>query len=162
MAGLNKCMIIGNLGRDVELKYSQSGTAVGRLAVATSDSWTDAQGQKQEKTEWHNVTVFQKLAENCEKYLKKGSKVYVEGKLQTDSYEKEGQTHYSTKIIANVVQFLDSKEAGTGTGNGQQQAGGYSPQPNAQPQSQGYNHNQQQRQPQQQPQADYTGDDIPF
>lgn len=154
MAGLNKCMIIGNLGRDVELKYSQNGTAVGRMAVATSDSWTDAQGQKQEKTEWHNVTVFQKLAENCEKYLKKGSKVYVEGKLQTDSYEKEGQTHYSTKIIANVVQFLDSKEAGTGTGNVQ---GGYSPQPQ-----------QQQKQipapPQQQRQipADYTGDDIPF
>ena len=153
MAGLNKCMIIGNLGRDVELKYSQNGTAVGRLAVATSDSWTDAQGQKQEKTEWHNVTVFQKLAENCEKYLKKGSKVYVEGKLQTDSYEKEGQTHYSTKIIANVVQFLDSKEAGTGTGNGQ---GGYSPQPQ-----------QQQKQIPAQPQqrqipADYTGDDIPF
>ena len=150
---LNRVMIIGNLGRDVELKYSQSGVAVGRLAVATSDSWTDAQGQKQEKTEWHNVTVFQKLAENCEKYLKKGSKVYVEGKLQTDSYEKEGQTHYSTKIIANVVQFLDSKEAGTGTGNGQ---GGYSPQPQ-----------QQQKQIPAQPQqrqisADYTGDDIPF
>ena len=151
MAGLNKCMIIGNLGRDVELKYSQNGTAVGRLAVATSDSWTDAQGQKQEKTEWHNVTVFQKLAENCEKYLKKGSKVYVEGKLQTDSYEKEGQTHYSTKIIANVVQFLDSKEAGTGTGNGQ---GGYSPQPQ-----------QQQKQipaQSQQQHEEYTGDDIPF
>ena len=159
MAGLNKVLIIGNLGRDVELKYSQNGTAVGRMAVATSDSWTDAQGQKQEKTEWHNVTVFQKLAENCEKYLKKGSKVFVEGKLQTDSYEKEGQTHYSTKIIANVVQFLDSKESGTGTGNGQS---GYSPQAKAQPQNQGYNPNQQQAQPQQQSQADYTGDDLPF
>ena len=157
MAGLNKCMIIGNLGRDVELKYSQNGTAVGRLAVATSDSWTDAQGQKQEKTEWHNVTVFQKLAENCEKYLKKGSKVYVEGKLQTDSYEKEGQTHYSTKIIANVVQFLDSKEAGTGTGNGQ---GGYSPQPQQQ-QKQIPAQSQQRQQPQQQ-HEEYTGDDIPF
>ena len=154
MAGLNKVMIIGNLGRDVELKYSQNGTAVGRMAVATSDSWTDAQGQKQEKTEWHNVTVFQKLAENCEKYLKKGSKVFVEGKLQTDSYEKEGQTHYSTKIIANVVQFLDSKEAGTGTGNGQ---GGYSPQPQKQIPAQ----SQQRQQPQQQ-HEEYTGDDIPF
>ena len=159
MAGLHKVLIIGNLGRDVELKYSQNGTAVGRMAVATSDIWTDAQGQKQEKTEWHNVTVFQKLAENCEKYLKKGSKVFVEGKLQTDSYEKEGQTHYSTKIIANVVQFLDSKESGTGTGNGQS---GYSPQAKAQPQNQGYNPNQQQAQPQQQSQADYTGDDLPF
>ena len=157
MAGLNKCMIIGNLGRDVELKYSQTGLAVGRLAVATSDSWTDAQGQKQEKTEWHNVTVFSKLAENCEKYLKKGSKVYVEGKLQTDSYEKEGQTHYSTKIIANVVQFLDSKEAGTGTGNGQ---GGYSPQPQQQ-QKQIPAQSQQRQQPQQQ-HEEYTGDDIPF
>lgn len=157
MAGLNKCMIIGNLGRDVELKYSQNGTAVGRMAVATSDSWTDAQGQKQEKTEWHNVTVFQKLAENCEKYLKKGSKVFVEGKLQTDSYEKEGQTHYSTKIIANVVQFLDSKESGTGTGNGQ---GGYSPQPQQQ-QKQIPAQPQQRQQPQQQ-HEEYTGDDIPF
>lgn len=154
MAGLNKVLLIGNLGRDVELKYSQNGTAVGRMAVATSDSWTDAQGQKQEKTEWHNVTVFQKLAENCEKYLKKGSKVYVEGKLQTDSYEKEGQTHYSTKIIANVVQFLDSKESGTGTGNGQ---GGYSPQPQKQISAQP----QQRQQPQQQ-HEEYTGDDIPF
>ena len=154
---LNRVMIIGNLGRDVELKYSQNGTAVGRMAVATSDSWTDAQGQKQEKTEWHNVTVFQKLAENCEKYLKKGSKVYVEGKLQTDSYEKEGQTHYSTKIIANVVQFLDSKEAGTGTGNGQ---GGYSPQPQQQ-QKQIPAQSQQRQQPQQQ-HEEYTGDDIPF
>lgn len=157
MAGLNKVLLIGNLGRDVELKYSQTGVAVGRLAVATSDSWTDAQGQKQEKTEWHNVTVFQKLAENCEKYLKKGSKVYVEGKLQTDSYEKEGQTHYSTKIIANVVQFLDSKEAGTGTGNGQ---GGYSPQPQQQ-QKQIPAPPQQRQQPQQQ-HEEYTGDDIPF
>ena len=157
MAGLNKVLIIGNLGRDVELKYSQNGTAVGRMAVATSDSWTDAQGQKQEKTEWHNVTVFQKLAENCEKYLKKGSKVYVEGKLQTDSYDKEGQTHYSTKIIANVVQFLDSKEAGTGTGNGQ---GGYSPQPQQQ-QKQIPAQSQQRQQPQQQ-HEEYTGDDIPF
>ena len=154
---LNRVMIIGNLGRDVELKYSQNGTAVGRMAVATSDSWTDAQGQKQEKTEWHNVTVFQKLAENCEKYLKKGSKVYVEGKLQTDSYEKEGQTHYSTKIIANVVQFLDSKESGTGTGNGQ---GGYSPQPQQQ-QKQIPAQSQQRQQPQQQ-HEEYTGDDIPF
>ena len=151
MAGLNKVLIIGNLGRDVELKYSQTGVAVGRLAVATSDSWTDAQGQKQEKTEWHNVTVFGKLAENCGKYLKKGSKVYVEGKLQTDSYDKDGQTHYSTKIIANTVQFLDSKESGTGTGNGQ---GGYSPQPQ-----------QQQKQipaQSQQQHEEYTGDDIPF
>jgi single-strand DNA-binding protein len=152
MAGLNKCMIIGNLGRDVELKYSQSGVAVGRIAVATSDSWTDAQGQKQEKTEWYNVTVFGKTAENCEKYLKKGSKVFVEGKLQTDSYDKEGQTHYSTKIIANVVQFLDSKDSGAGTG----QQGGYNPQPKAQPQ-QGY-----QPSPQQQKINEQMGEEIPF
>ena len=152
MAGLNKVLIIGNLGRDVELKYSQSGTAVGRLAVATSDSWTDAQGQKQEKTEWHNVTVFQKLAENCEKYLKKGSKVFVEGKLQTDSYDKDGQTHYSTKIIANVVQFLDSKDSGSGTGQSQ---GGYQPQP--QTKQGGY-----QPSPQQQKVAEQMGEEIPF
>jgi single-strand DNA-binding protein len=122
MAGLNKVMLIGNLGRDPEIRYSQQGLAVVKLAVATSDEWTDKNsGQKQEKTEWHRVVVFGKQGENCEKYLSKGSKVYVEGRLQTSSYEKEGQTHYSTDIIASTVQFLSGKgDAGPAQGGGPQ------------------------------------------
>lgn len=106
MAGINKAIILGNLGRDPELAYTQNQLAVCRLAVATSDKWTDKQGQLQERTEWHNITVFGKHAENCDRYLSKGSKVYVEGKIQTDQYEKDGVTRYATKIIAQTVQFL--------------------------------------------------------
>jgi len=115
MASVNKVIVVGNLGRDPEIRYSQQGTAVCNLAIATSDKWTDKQGQQQSKTEWHRVVVFGKQAENCERYLSKGKQVYVEGKLQTSSYEKEGQTHYATDIIAQAVQFL-----GAGQGGGQQ------------------------------------------
>ena len=127
MAGVNKVIIVGNLGRDPEIRYSQQGTAVVKLAIATSEQWTDKQGQRQERTEWHRVTVFGKQGENCERYLSKGSQAYVEGKLQTSSYEKEGQTHYSTDIIANTVQFLGGKPGqGQGGGGGYQgQGGGY-------------------------------------
>jgi len=112
MASVNKVIVVGNLGRDPEIRYSQQGTAVCNLAIATSDKWTDKQGQQQSKTEWHRVVVFGKQAENCERYLTKGKQVYVEGKLQTRSYEKEGQTHYATDIIANVVQFLGGGQSG--------------------------------------------------
>lgn len=139
MAGVNKAIIVGNLGRDPEIRYSQQGTAVVKLAVATTDVWTDQQGQRQERTEWHRVTVFGKQGENCERYLSKGRQVYVEGKLQTSSYEKEGQTHYSTEIIANVVQFLGGKQdAGQGgafqgqTGGYQNQGGNVQPEPSSQ------------------------------
>ena len=125
MAGVNKVIIVGRLGRDPEIRYSQQGVAVVKLAIATSEAWTDKQGQKQEKTEWHRVTVFGKQGENCEKYLSKGRQVYVEGKLQTSSYEKEGQTHYSTDIIANTVQFLGGRQdSGQGGGGYQGQGGG--------------------------------------
>ncbi|MCP4116485.1 MAG: single-stranded DNA-binding protein [Desulfobacteraceae bacterium] len=120
MAGVNKAIIIGNLGRDPEVSYTQGGVAVCRMAVATSEEWTDkGSGQKQERTEWHRVVVFNKQAENCGRYLHKGSKVYVEGKLRTSQYEKDGQTHYSTEILASSVQFLSS-----GQGGGQAQGGG--------------------------------------
>jgi len=118
MASVNKVIVVGNLGRDPEIRYSQQGTAVCNLAIATSDKWTDKQGQQQSKTEWHRVVVFGKQAENCERYLSKGKQVYVEGKLQTSSYEKEGQTHYATDIVANVVQFLGGK-TNPGQGGGQ-------------------------------------------
>ena len=119
MAGINKAILIGNLGRDPEIRYTQQGTAVVNLAVATNEQWTDkASGERQEKTEWHRIVIFGRMAENCEKYLSKGSQVYVEGRLQTRSYEKEGQTHYSTEIVANTVQFLSGKSGGGDTGGG--------------------------------------------
>ncbi len=126
MAGINKVIIIGNLGRDPEIRYSQQGTAVVNFSVATSDTWLDKNtGQRQERTEWHRIVVFGKQAENCEKYLSKGRQVYVEGKLSTSSYEKDGQTHYATDIIANTVQFLGNKQ----DGGGYQAGGGYQGEP---------------------------------
>ncbi len=126
MAGLNKVMVIGNLGADPELRYSPQGTAVANFSVATTDSWSDKNtGEKQERTEWHRIVTFGKIAENCAKYLAKGRQVYVEGRLQTSSYEKDGQTHYATKIIADVVTFLGTKQDGAGGYN--QGAGGYQP-----------------------------------
>lgn len=110
MASLNKVMLIGNLGRDPEIRYSQQGLAVVNFPLATTEQWTDkGSGDKQEKTEWHNIVVFGKQAEICEKYLSKGRQVYIEGRLQTSTYEKEGQTHYMTKIVVSNFMFLGSK-----------------------------------------------------
>lgn len=115
MAGVNKAIIIGALGRDPELRYTQGGQAVCKLSIATSRQWTDKQtGQRQEETEWHRVVVWGKQAENCNQYLAKGRRVYVEGRLKTSSYEKDGQTRYSTDIIAEEVQFLSSTSEGKG------------------------------------------------
>jgi single-strand DNA-binding protein len=107
---INRVILIGNLGRDPEMKYSASGTAVCSFSVATSEKWKDKNtGEMQEKTEWSNITAFGRLAEICGEYLSKGSLVYLEGKLQTDKYEKDGQTHYSTKIIAREMKMLGGK-----------------------------------------------------
>lgn len=111
---LNKVMVIGNLGQDPELK-TFGGQPCCKFSVATSEKWKDKQGQAHERTEWHRVTVWGKTAENCAKYLAKGRKVYVEGKLQTSSYDKEGQKHYSTDIIAQTVQFLTPANSGGGS-----------------------------------------------
>lgn len=120
---LNKVMVIGNLGADPELK-NINGNPVCNLSVATSEKWTDKQGQKQEKTEWHRVTVWGKTAENCAKYLMKGKKVYVEGKLQTRSWEDpQGQKRYSTDIVAQTVQFLSPSGGGGGARDGAPDAG---------------------------------------
>lgn len=113
---LNKVMLIGRLGQDPELKYTPSGSAVCNFSIATSESWTDKAGQKQEKTEWHRIVVWGKLAELCNQYLGKGRQAFVEGKLQTRSWEdKEGQKKYTTEVMANTVQFLDSKQTATGS-----------------------------------------------
>ena len=106
---VNKAMLIGNLGADPELKHTNSGTAVATLSVATTDKRKDQNGDFQDQTEWHRVNVWSKVAENCAKYLKKGSKVYVEGKIQTRKWEKDGVDRYSTEITAFTVDFLDSK-----------------------------------------------------
>src|SRR6187455_540602 len=100
MSSVNKVILIGNLGADPELKYTPSNQAVCNLRLATTDKWTTKDGEKKEKTEWHRVAVWGKQAENCHKYLAKGRPIYVEGQLQTRSYEKDGQTHYATDIRA--------------------------------------------------------------
>ena len=100
MAGVNKAIILGNLGRDPEVRVMQSGEKVCNFNVATSETWKDKSGERKEKTEWHNITVWnQNLVTIAEKYLKKGSKVYLEGKIQTESYEKDGEKKYTTKIV---------------------------------------------------------------
>lgn len=144
MASLNKCLIIGNLGRDPEVSYTPSGKAVAKLAIATTDRWTDKNtGEKKERTEWHRVTFFGKQAETVGKYLSKGKQIYVEGRLQTSSYEKDGITRYSTDIIASSFQFLGTK-SDQNQNNGQQNAFN---QFNNQNQNSGFN--QQPQQPQQ-------------
>ncbi len=108
--GINKVILVGNLGRDPETRYSQAGNAVTKFGVATSDSWRDRQsGEQRERTEWHNVVCFSRLAEIADQYLKKGSKVYIEGSLQTSSWEQDGQKRYRTEVIAREMEMLDSR-----------------------------------------------------
>ncbi len=123
MAGLNKVMLIGHLGRDPEIRYTQQGLAVVNFSLATTEQWTDKNsGERQEKTEWHRIVVFGKQAEICEKYLAKGRQVYIEGRLQTSTYEKDGQTHYATDIVASNFQFLGGRGDAPGNTSG---GGGY-------------------------------------
>lgn len=116
MAGINKVILVGRLGADPEVKTISGGNTVARLNLATSENWTDKEGQKQERTEWHRVVVWGKLADLCGRYLSKGRQVYVEGRLQTRSWEdQQGQKRYTTEIVANTVQFLGAA-AGAGAG----------------------------------------------
>ena len=114
MSGLNKVLLIGRLGQDPELKHTPSGAAVCNFSLATSETWNDkASGQKQEKTEWHRIVLWGKTAELANQYLKKGSQCYVEGSLQTRSWDdKDGNKKYTTEINGRVVQFLDNKQDG--------------------------------------------------
>ena len=113
MASVNKVIIIGNLGRDPETRYMPDGGAITNISVATTDKWKDKAGEMQEKTEWHRVAFFGKLAEIAGEYLKKGSQVYVEGRLQTRKWQdKDGQDKYTTEIVANVMQMLGSRQGG--------------------------------------------------
>ncbi len=108
--GINKVMLIGNLGRDPETRYAQNGNAVTRFSIATSESWKDrTSGEQQERTEWHNIVCFARLAEIAGEYLRKGSKVYIEGSLRTSSWEANGEKKYRTEINARELQMLDSR-----------------------------------------------------
>ena len=156
MAGINKVILVGNLGQDPEVKFMPSGEAVANISIATSESWKDKQtGEQKEKTEWHRVSMFGKLAEIAGEYLKKGSKVYIEGKLQTRKWtNQQGQDQYTTEIVLQgfngVMQMLDGKQQGQAA---PQQQGGFSPQQQAPAQQGGY----QQQAPAQQPPAQQGG-----
>ena len=116
MASVNKVILIGNLGRDPEMRYATNGDAIANIAIATSEQWKDKSGEKQEKTEWHRVVFFGKLAEIVSQYLKKGSSIYLEGKLQTRKWQnKEGQDQYTTEIVGERMQMLGSKSEGGST-----------------------------------------------
>ena len=119
MSSVNKVILIGNLGADPEVRYTQGGTSVCSLRIATTETWTDKDGQKQEKTEWHRVTVWGRDAENCGQYLAKGRLVYVEGRIETRKYQdKDGSDRYVTEIVAQTVRFL-----GGGGGEERQEGG---------------------------------------
>lgn len=174
--GINKVILIGNLGQDPEVKYMPSGNAVTNLTLATSDTWKDKQtGQPQERTEWHRVVFFNRLAEIAGEYLRKGSKVYIEGALRTRKWQDQsGQDRYTTEIVASEMQMLDGR-GGEGGGNqggyagNQDPMGGYGQQPQQQPSRPAPQQSRPQNQPapQQQPAQPAPGfddfdDDIPF
>jgi len=152
--GVNKVILVGNLGKDPEMKYTASGAAIANITVATSESWNDKQtGEKVEKTEWHRVVFFRRLAEIVGEYLRKGSQVYIEGKLQTRKWQDQnGQDRYTTEIVANEMQMLGGR-GGDGGGRPQQGGGG------------GFRSNAPAQQAPAQAQPDSSGfddDDIPF
>ena len=114
MASVNKVILVGNLGRDPEVRYMPSGDAVANITIATTETWKDKAGEKQEQTEWHRVAMFGKTAEIAGEYLKKGSQVYIEGRLQTRKWtDKEGQERYTTEIRADRMQMLGSRSGGS-------------------------------------------------
>jgi single-strand DNA-binding protein len=104
--GVNKVILVGNLGKDPELRYTASGTAVAKFSIATSESFTDKAGAKQERTEWHRITAWGKLAEICGQYLSKGKMVYIEGKIRSDTWEQDGVKRYSYEIVADTMRML--------------------------------------------------------
>lgn len=137
--GVNKVIIVGNIGADPEVRYMPSGGAVTNISIATSEQWTDkASGQKQERTEWHRVTLFNRLGEIAGEYLKKGSQVYIEGSIRTDKYQDKttGEDRYSTQIIARDMQLLGGRTDGAansgGAGDYNQAPRAANPQPNPQ------------------------------
>jgi single-strand DNA-binding protein len=155
--GVNKVILIGNVGGDPETKYMPSGGAVTNLSIATSESWKDKQtGQPQERTEWHRVVFFNRLAEIAGEYVRKGSKVYVEGALRTRQWEQDGVKRYSTEIVASQMQMLDSRQGGAQGGpQDGANSGGFAPQQGGQAPQQSYNQQAPQGRPQQPQQQSY-------
>ncbi len=128
MASVNKVILVGNLGRDPELRYTKSGQPVASFSIATTDSWNNKAGEREEHTEWHRIVVWGKAAENCGKYLSKGRSVYIEGRLQTRKWEdKDGHERQTTEINAQTVQFLGGGRGGESHASGSDSdTGGYS------------------------------------
>jgi len=159
--GVNKVILIGNIGKDPELKYFPNGDAFCNLTLATTENWTDkGSGERKERTEWHNVVFTRKLAEIVGQYVKKGSKVYVEGSLRTRKWEKDGVDRYTTEIVANDMQMLDGRGGGGG-GGGED----YTPpaRTSAPPRSSAPSRSQPAPSSSPAPSADYfEDDDIPF
>ena len=119
MAGVNKAILVGNLGRDPELRHTQNGQAVVNFTLATSETWTDKSGERVERTEWHRIVVWGKTGEMCAQYLSKGRTVYVEGRIQTREWEdKDGNKRYTTEINAQTVNFIGPRTGGGGSGGG--------------------------------------------
>ncbi|MBC8316344.1 MAG: single-stranded DNA-binding protein [Desulfobulbaceae bacterium] len=119
---INKAMLIGNLGSDPEVRYTQSGAAVANFTIATTEKWKGQDGQMQEQTEWHRIVAFARLGEICGEYLSKGSKVYIEGRIQTRKWaDKDGNNRYTTEIVAKEMKMLDSKGASSGSTDYSQQ-----------------------------------------
>lgn len=152
--GINKVIVLGHLGRDPEVKYAAGGAAIANITVATTESWLDKQsGQKTEKTEWHRVVAFQRLAEIMGEYLKKGSLVYIEGKLQTRKWQDQnGQDRYTTEIVARDMQMLGSRNGSSGPGQQQDNNSGGG----------GFRKPEKGEQDRQQNYDDFADDDIPF
>ena len=173
--GVNKVILIGNLGADPEIRYTQNSTAIANLSIATSESWKDKQtGEQREQTEWHRCVAYRRLAEIAGEYLKKGSKIYVEGRLQTRKWQgQDGVERYTTEIVINELQMLDGRPGGGGMGNAPAGQGNYGGnqggnQGNNQGSNQGYakpaQNNQQQGggQPQQRPAQQNQPEPEPF
>jgi single-strand DNA-binding protein len=156
MASFNKAQVIGFLGNDPEVRYSQAGAAITTISVATTEKWTDKNGDQQEETEWHRITFFGRMAEIAGEYLKKGAQVFVEGRIKTDHYtDKDGVERWSTKIIGQELKMLDRKPQGEGGGQRQERpaSGGPRSGGSAPPQRQ---------QPPQRNEDPFPDDDIPF
>ena len=180
--GVNKVILVGNLGNDPEVRFTPNGSAIANLNLATSESWKDRNtGQQQERTEWHRVVIFGKLAEIAQQYLRKGSKVYIEGKLQTRKWQgQDGQDRYTTEVVVDItgqMQMLDSRQGDMGAGGYQPSAPQSAPQQQYSAPQQQYSAPQQQstpnyaqpqqsapQQPAPQPAGDFDNfdDDIPF
>lgn len=166
MSSINKAIIIGRLGKDPELRFTPNGVPVCKFSVATSETYTNNNGEKIVNTEWHRIVIWNKLAEHANTYLKKGSQVYLEGKLKTTTYEKEGQKHWATDIHCNVMKFIGGKPSNSDDQNQGQNNNTNQNKPANQKSNQQKSQSQQQNPPNEPDFEDFGGnpgdDDIPF